>query len=116
MWREREAAMADLEFQRELEVHVYVYVCARTCTTTLHSAACIVHDLASLFPNIACMHVRSGYMTLIGVHELHRQMHPDQGSLFTVDPLSLFGCHGRVSKCVCLPSFYLPNTSSRRPH
>ena len=40
------------------------------------------------------VHVHSSYMTLIGVHEMHGRMHPNQGHvtiLFAVDPLSLFG-------------------------
>ena len=40
------------------------------------------------------VHAHSGYMTLIGVHELHVRMHLNQGhvtNLFAIDTLSLFG-------------------------
>ena len=40
------------------------------------------------------VHVYSSYMALIGVHEMHGWMHPDQGhvtNLFAVAPLLLFG-------------------------
>ena len=36
-------------------------------------------------------HVCYSYMTLIGVHEMHGRMHLNQGHLFAIDPLSLFG-------------------------
>ena len=45
-------------------------------------------------PMMYNVHVHSSYMTLIWVHELHGQIHPNQDhvtDLFANDPLSLFG-------------------------
>ena len=39
--QQREAAMADIEFQRELEVRVYAH------TTVLNNVVCIVHTLSN---------------------------------------------------------------------
>ena len=69
-----------------------MYMCVHIHVQPLYT---VLHALFMILPHPSkILHVRSGYMTLIGVHELYRQMHPDQGlvaNLFAVDPLSLFG-------------------------
>ena len=35
------------------------------------------------------VHVRSSYITLIGVHEIHGRMHPNQGHVTNLFPLTI---------------------------
>ena len=51
-------------------------------------------DMLHVLVLLGCIYIVVIYMTLIGVHELHGQMHPNQGraiNLLAIDPLSLFG-------------------------
>ena len=62
--------------------HMCVCVCVFECVCLCLYVCVCVH---------VCMHTRSSYLTVIGVHEMHGQMHPNYcqiTNLLVVDPLS----------------------------